>query len=49
MPDILDLAASEDALRRSFSKNKVSNDVLNIVRVIALVLLALLIGSVLLW
>ena len=35
--------------QKELAEHKVTNDVLNIVRVIALVLLALLIGSVLLW
>ena len=35
--------------QKEFAEHKVTNDVLNIVRVIAFVLLALLVGSVLLW
>ena len=39
----------ERAYQKEVAEHKVTNDVLNIVRVIAFVLLALLIGSVLLW
>ena len=39
----------ERAYQKEVAAHKVTNDVLNIVRVIAFVLLALLIGSVLLW
>ena len=39
----------EREYQKEVAEHKVTNDVLNIVRVIALVLLALLIGSVLLW
>ena len=39
----------ERAHQKEVAAHKETNDVLNIVRVIALVLLALLIGSVLLW
>ena len=39
----------EREYKKEVAEHKVTNDVLNIVRVIAFVLLALLIGSVLLW
>ena len=39
----------ERAYRKETAEHEVTNDVLNIVRVIAIVLLLLLIGSVLLW
>ena len=42
-------ATARRAYQKEVAAHKVTNDVLNIVRVIAFVLLALLIGSVLLW